>query len=182
VTHPQLILIGGGSRSGKSAFALDAARRLGPRRLFVATAEAGDEEMGERIRLHRQTRGPDFHTMEEPLQIAELLRRQLPYDVAVLDCLTLWLSNLLLAGNDLDAVLRRVDDLVEVLRQRRIHTVIVTNEVGLGLVPETALGRIFRDAAGSAHQRLASIADQVYVGLLGVMLRLKPAPIGGIDL
>lgn len=173
----QIILVGGGSRSGKSTFALAVARRLGSRRLFLATAQPGDEEMRARIQHHRESRGADFQTVEEPLAVAEVFRHVEGHDVVVLDCLTLWLTNLLLAGNDAEAVLRQVEELASVLDRRRAHAVIVTNEVGLGLVPETPLGRTFRDVAGLAHQRLAERADEVYFGVLGVMLRLKPAPI-----
>jgi adenosylcobinamide kinase/adenosylcobinamide-phosphate guanylyltransferase len=177
MTNGRVILVGGGTRSGKSDFALAAARRLGRRRLFVATAQPGDDEMHTRIRRHRETRGTDFQTVEEPLAVAEVFRRMEEHDVVVLDCLTLWLSNLLLRGQEAEAVLRQVDELAEVLDRRPAHAVIVTSEVGLGLVPETPLGRVFRDVAGLAHQRLADMADEVYFGVLGVILRLKPAPI-----
>jgi adenosylcobinamide kinase/adenosylcobinamide-phosphate guanylyltransferase len=177
VTDKQVILVGGGTRSGKSDFALALARRLGDRRLFVATAQPGDNEMRARIRRHRQTRGPAFQTLEEPLAIVELLCGLRDCDVVVLDCLTLWLANLLLRGDDPDAVLRQVEALAGVLDRRQVHAVIVTSEVGLGLVPETPLGRTFRDLTGLAHQRLAGLGDEVYFGVLGVMLRLKPAPV-----
>ena len=177
MSHPHILLIGGGARSGKSAFALARARRLGPRRLFLATAQPGDAEMRDRIRLHQSTRGPDFRTVEEAHAVPEILARITDADVIVLDCLTLWLSNLLLEGMEPSAILRRVDALATALRRQPAHTVLVTNEVGLGLVPETPLGRVFRDVAGLAHQRLASLADEVYFAALGVMLRLKPAPV-----
>jgi adenosylcobinamide kinase/adenosylcobinamide-phosphate guanylyltransferase len=177
IEHRRIILVGGGTRSGKSDFALAVARRLGSGRLFVATAQAGDDEMHARIRRHRETRGAGFQTVEEPLSVAEVLRRVQGHDVVVLDCLTFWLANLLLDGKDAEAVLRQVEELAGVLVQRRTHAVIVTSEVGLGLVPETPLGRTFRDVAGLAHQRLAGLADEVYCGVLGLMLRLKPAPV-----
>jgi adenosylcobinamide kinase/adenosylcobinamide-phosphate guanylyltransferase len=177
VKQHQLILVGGGARSGKSDLALALARRLGRRRLFLATARAGDDEMRDRIDRHRLTRGDDFRTLEEPLAVPEVLRRAADDDVVVLDCLTLWLANLLLEGCEPEAVLRRVDDLADVLRHRPAHAVLVTSEVGLGLVPETPLGRTFRDVAGLAHQRLAALADEVYFGALGLMLRLKPGPV-----
>ena len=173
----RIILIGGGSRCGKSACALATARRLGSRRLFLATAQPGDDEMRARILLHRETRGDDFQTLEEPLAVAEILRDVKEHDVVVLDCLTLWLANLLLAGKDPETILNEVAELAGVLDRRLLHAVIVTNEVGLGLVPETPLGRTFRDVAGLAHQRLAQLADEVYFGVLGIMLRLKPAPV-----
>ena len=173
----KVILIGGGARSGKSAFALTTARRLGNRRLFLATAQAGDAEMRERIGLHRRTRGDDFHTLEEPLAVPEALGRVADADVVVLDCITLWLSNLLLDGRDAAAVLGRINDLTALLPLPSAHVILVTSEVGLGLVPETPLGRLFRDVAGLAHQRFAGLADEVYLGVLGMMLRLKPGPV-----
>jgi len=174
---PHLILVGGGARSGKSDLALALARRLGRRRLFLATAQAGDDEMRERIGRHRRTRGADFRTLEEPLAVPELLRQDSDHDVVVIDCLTLWLANLLVGGQEAESVGRRVAELADVLRQGPAHAVVVTSEVGLGLVPETPLGRTFRDVAGLAHQRLAAQADEVYFGALGVMLRLKPGPV-----
>jgi adenosylcobinamide kinase/adenosylcobinamide-phosphate guanylyltransferase len=133
--------------------------------------------MHARIHRHQETRGADFQTVEVPLAIDQVFQDTANHDVVVLDCLTIWLANLLLDGNNSEAVLRRVEELVCVLDRRQVHTVIVTSEVGLGLVPETPLGRTFRDVAGLAHQRLAGLADEVYFGVLGVMLRLKPAPV-----
>jgi adenosylcobinamide kinase/adenosylcobinamide-phosphate guanylyltransferase len=175
--HRQAILIGGGVRSGKSDFALSLARRLGQRRLFLATAQAGDNEMAERIRRHRHSRGEDFFTIEEPLAIAEAIDRHPDYEVLVLDCLTLWLSNLLLRGCSQEQALQQVDDLLAVLAKRTGHSVIITNEVGMGIVPESVLGRQFRDVAGLAHQRIAKVADEVYLAVLGTILRIKPGPV-----
>lgn len=172
----KLILIGGGVRCGKSDFALSLARQLGHKRLFLATAQAGDDEMVERIRRHRQTRGDDFFTIEEPLALADALERHPDYDVLVLDCLTLWISNLLLQGQSQQEILEHVDELLIVLGKRRGDALIITNEVGMGIVPENALGRQFRDIAGLAHQRIARMADEVYMAMLGIILRIKPAP------
>lgn len=172
---PRVILIGGGTRSGKSDFALSLARRLGRRRLFLASARAGDDEMRQRIDRHRRTRGPDFETIEEPLAVADVIRRG-GGDVLVFDCLTLWLANLLLEGQAPEAILDRVADLTDALAAPPLHVLIVTNEVGMGIVPESELGRTFRDLAGLAHQRLAARADEVYFAVLGTMLRLKPQP------
>ena len=176
MTGGRFILIGGGARSGKSAFALTLARALGSRRLFLATAQAGDEEMAERIRRHRQERGADFVTIEEPLAVPDMLRPHGEFDVVVIDCLTLWLSNLLLADKGADEILSRVEDLLAILKLGQMNAVLITNEVGMGLVPETALGRAFRDLTGLAHQRLSQQADEVYVAILGTMLRIKPEP------
>lgn len=176
MTDGQLILVGGGTRSGKSRYALSLAARLGAQRLFVATGQAKDAEMADRIRKHQLSRGPGFRTLEEPLELAEALTRIADVDVVVIDCLTLWLANLLLEGRTPEAIDDCVRTLSAVLARRQFHAVVVTNEVGLGIVPESSLGRTFRDVAGLAHQQLSQLADEVYFAVLGTMLRLKPQP------
>lgn len=176
----KLILVGGGARSGKSRFALDYARSLGPRRLFVATAEAGDDEMAMRIGRHRHERGSEFVTVEEPLNLGDRLRGATNVDVVVVDCLTLWLSNLLmrdLSAEQPEQIEKQIADLLLVLANRRQHIVVVSNEVGLGVVPESALGRVFRDVCGRAHQRIAGQADEVYLAAMGLVVRLLPDPV-----
>jgi adenosylcobinamide kinase / adenosylcobinamide-phosphate guanylyltransferase len=177
-----LILIGGGARSGKSRFALCYARRLGPSRVFVATAQAFDDEMRARIDRHRQERGvargvEEFATVEAPLDLVGALAAASPGAVVLVDCLTLWLSNLLLADRDDAEVLRAIDELVGGASRRSAPTLLVSNEVGMGLVPETPLGRRFRDLTGIAHQRLAAVAAETYAAVMGVVLRLYPEPI-----
>jgi adenosylcobinamide kinase/adenosylcobinamide-phosphate guanylyltransferase len=181
VTRGSIVLVGGGARSGKSTFAIARARALGARRVFVATAQAFDGEMRDRIDLHRATRGDDFRTFEEPLELPRLLAELDGADVALVDCLTLWLSNLLLRGDPEAVVLARVDELCTAIAARPFHTVLVTNEVGMGIVPEHALARTFRDVAGVAHQRIAQVADEIHVAILGVVLRLRPAPLAVHD-
>jgi len=178
MSQPQLIVVGGGVRSGKSAFALELARGLGERRAFVATAQAFDAEMRERIDRHVEERGRQFETYEEPRELTALLNR-VQADVVVVDCLTLWLSNLLLAspqprGPEIE---REIERFAVALSMRRNHVILVTNEVGMGVVPESALGRLFRDLAGRAHQRVCASADQIYFAALGCMLRLRPDPV-----
>jgi len=172
----RIILVGGGARSGKSRFALALAKRLGDRCLFVATGQAKDDEMHERIRKHQESRGPEFPTLEEPLAVPEALADVKSVDVVLIDCLTLWLANLLLEGKTPEEIEGRLRDLAGVLACRSFHAIVVTNEVGLGIVPESRLGRVFRDIAGSAHQTLARQADEVYFAVLGTLLRLKPQP------
>jgi adenosylcobinamide kinase / adenosylcobinamide-phosphate guanylyltransferase len=173
----RFVFIAGGARSGKSRYALARASALGRRRLFVATAEPFDDEMRERIARHRQERGVAFDTLEEPLALPEAIAADRDHDVIVIDCLTLWLSNLLVRDGDLDVATGRVDALIDALEARHAHIVLVSNEVGMGLVPETPLGRLFRDLAGSAHQRLGAIASEIYLATMGVVLRLAPGPV-----
>ena len=179
---PLFVLVGGGARSGKSRFALERALALGERGahgrgLFLATAEESDDEMRARIARHREERDARWRTLEAPLALALALDDAGAHDVILVDCLTLWLSNLLVRGATIDQVLARVDEVRAALARRRVPVVIVTNEVGLGLVPETPLGRAFRDVSGLAHQRLAADADELHVAVMGVVLRLRPDPV-----
>jgi adenosylcobinamide kinase/adenosylcobinamide-phosphate guanylyltransferase len=177
-TRGRVVLIGGGARSGKSRFALERARSLGTRRIFVATAQAFDDEMRDRIARHQIDRGSDFQTIEEPCDLVGALRSaEGRAEVVLVDCLTLWISNLLLADRDDDAILAEVEALAQYLTRCPQHVVLVTNEVGMGVVPESALGRRFRDLAGSAHQRLVRVADEVHLAAMGMVLRLRPPPI-----
>jgi adenosylcobinamide kinase/adenosylcobinamide-phosphate guanylyltransferase len=164
-----ILLVGGGSRSGKSRYALELARRYGPRRGFLATAQAFDEEMTVRIEKHREERGPDFVTVEEPLELAAAVRRvEGDFDVLVVDCLTLWLSNLMLAEREL-----RFESTLAEIAASPLPCILVTNEVGCGIVPENALARRFRDQAGVLNQQAVARAEEAYWMIFGVPLRLK---------
>jgi adenosylcobinamide kinase/adenosylcobinamide-phosphate guanylyltransferase len=177
-TGARLVLIGGGVRSGKSAFALVRARELGTRRAFIATAIAFDDEMRERAERHREERADAFTTFEAPRDlVAALHEASADHDVIVIDCLTLWLSNLLLDGLDLAAIERHVRTLRAAIATTRVPVIIVTNEVGMGIVPDSKLGRVFRDVAGGAHRTLSADCDELYFALMGQLLRLKPAPL-----
>ena len=175
----RILLLGGGVRSGKSAFALELARRFGNKRAFIATATALDDEMKSRIERHQRERRDEFTTIEEPIDLAAALDALIGYDVAVVDCLTLWLSNLLLNQESVEAILARADAVVRVLQKRRFHTVLVTNEVGMSVHPPTPLGRTFVEIAGFTHQRVARVADEIYLAVLGTALRIKPPPLAG---
>ena len=174
---PRLILIGGGARSGKSRLGLACAHALGNRRLFIATAERSDDEMRDRIARHRAERGTTFDTLEEPRALPEALAADRDHDVILVECLTIWISNLLVGGTTEGGVEERVGALMAALAARRSHVVIVSNEVGMGLIPETPLGRVFRDLTGRAHQRIAAVADELYLAAMGVLLRLRPGPV-----
>ncbi|WP_201319239.1 bifunctional adenosylcobinamide kinase/adenosylcobinamide-phosphate guanylyltransferase [Paenibacillus sp. EPM92] len=173
------VLVTGGARSGKSSFAERYAATLAPEGLYVATAHAYDEEMKARIGLHRQEReerGFSWTTAEAPYALAETLR-QADAPVVLVDCLTLWLSNWLLrfeGHNARDRLLEgKIGELVEAFRELERPVVLVTNEVGSGLVPENKLGRLFRDLSGRMNQRLAREADQVFLVTAGIAVELK---------
>jgi adenosylcobinamide kinase/adenosylcobinamide-phosphate guanylyltransferase len=174
----KIALIGGGVRSGKSSFAVRLAATLGERRTFVATARASDAEMAARIARHQDDRAGTFATVETGAALADTLARVTDAEVVVVDCLTLWLAGMLVAETGMDAILAEVDRAVAVLAERRFHAVLVTNEVGMSVHPETALGRSFVELTGFAHQRFARIADDVYLAVLGTVVRLEPVRIG----
>ena len=167
-----LALVGGGARSGKSRHALQLARQCGSRLAFCATAAPGDEEMSERIALHRRERGPEFTTFEEPLAVASLLEAQARrFDAIVVDCLTLWLSNLMFSQPA--AIEEECNRLVKAASAAPARVVLVTNEVGCGIVPDNALAREFRDRAGKLNQQAAAAAAEVYWMVFGVPLKVK---------
>jgi adenosylcobinamide kinase/adenosylcobinamide-phosphate guanylyltransferase len=174
----KLVLVGGGARSGKSRYALALAESLGPNRTFIATAQAMDDEMRARIERHQRERAlRSFRTVECPLALPETIAAQADTDVILVDCLTLWITNLLAEELTDDAILARVDALVASATNAGIPVIVVSNEVGLGLVAMNELGRRFQDLTGWAHQRLAAAASEIYFAALGCMMCLKPAPL-----
>lgn len=169
----RVTLITGGARSGKSRFALELC--AGRRHLvFVATAEPCDEEMRARIEKHRRERGESFFTVEEPLDLAGALGSLSPdTEIAVVDCLTVWLGNLFHRRGATDESYPETDDFLKVLTAPPCELVLVTNEVGAGLVPAESAGRCFRDAAGRLNQGVADAADEVIAMVCGLPLWLK---------
>ncbi|HMA75319.1 MAG TPA: bifunctional adenosylcobinamide kinase/adenosylcobinamide-phosphate guanylyltransferase [Xanthobacteraceae bacterium] len=171
-TMPQLTLVLGGARSGKSRYAENLITACPPPWIFVATAEPGDAEMAERIALHRRRRGHDWQTVEAPHELTAVLAT-LEADTSVLvDCLTLWLSNRMLADIDVEAEIARLD---AALNGRRGPVVLVSNEVGFGIVPDNLLARRFRDLQGLLNQRLAARADRVVLMVAGLPVVVKEA-------
>ena len=165
---PQLTLVLGGVRSGKSRYAEGLVTRLPPPWVYVATAQAFDDEMRARIAEHRERRAAGWRTVEAPLALAAALQETGDAPVLV-DCLTLWLSNLMLGDADLAAAEAALDAALD----RAAPTVLVSNEVGLGIVPDNALARRFRDQAGRLHQNFAARADRVVFMVAGLPLFVK---------
>lgn len=165
----RLVLVLGGARSGKSSHAESLICGRPAPWLYIATAQALDDEMRQRIDLHRQRRDRGWETIEAPVRLAEAVAGAGGQPLLI-DCLTLWLTNHLLAGSDLDAESARLD---ATLARRRGLTVVVANEVGLGIVPDNPLARRFRDAAGRLNQRLAAIADEVVLMVAGLPMKVK---------
>lgn len=181
------ILITGGARSGKSRYAQELALKLGKSVLFVATAEAGDEEMRRRIEEHRRTRPVDWYTLEVTTNVgSEILKQIGQAQVVIVDCITLLINNLLghhadEASENIDAasfekaVIGEIGELIDCMNRVDASFIVVTNEVGTGLVPANRLGRLYRDLLGKANQLLAERADEVYLMVAGLPVRIKPA-------
>ncbi len=169
----EVVLITGGARSGKSKYAEKCAISKGTRLFYLATGEARDEEMAQRIAEHRKRRGKNWMTVEEPMEVSKELRLQKgKIDCAVIDCLTLWISNLLIQQGE-EAVYRAVDVFINDLPNFDFHVFLVTNEVGWGIVPDNPLARQFRDLTGWSNQRMAKVAKEVVLMVAGIPFPLK---------
>ena len=176
---PNTTLIIGGCRSGKSRHALLLGEKnAGRRNLFVATAQAHDAEMKTRIELHKQDRGERWQTVEAPLEIVDAIRRQGPgTDIMLIDCLTLWTSNLMMVHKDDDeAVVAEMERLRQVILVPPCPIILVTNEVGAGIVPENPLARRYRDLAGWCNQKIANACTTVIWMVAGIPATIKPGP------
>lgn len=171
----RIVLVTGGARSGKSSFALEEALRHSGKRVFIATALALDDEMKDRIRKHQAERGEDFATIEEPLDLTSRLDSLgEDVEVVVVDCLPVWLGNLFHKwGNNEEGVKRQIERFCEVLPATNIQLILVTNEVGFGIVPENELARHYRDMLGFLNHKIAEQADKVYCCICGIPLCIK---------
>lgn len=170
----KVIFVTGGCRSGKSRYAESLCTAVEGPRAYIATAEIFDEEMRERVRLHREQRGDAFHTIEAPIDLAAALR-SVPAGttVVMVDCLTVWMGNLMHHLPDFDEDCSAILDFLQALREVSCQVVLVSNELGMGIVPESAMGRRFRDVAGRLNQRVAAIADEAYFTVSGLPMKLK---------
>jgi adenosylcobinamide kinase/adenosylcobinamide-phosphate guanylyltransferase len=164
------ILITGGARSGKSTLAERMTLALGPSAVYIATAEAHDAEMADRIALHQARRGTEWRTIAEPTDLCGALAQSDGQEPRLVDCLTLWLSNLMLSGRDLQA---ETDRLLTTLAAQSAPVIFVTNEVGAGIVPDNKLARDYRDASGILNQRVAEACDELWLCVAGHPIKVK---------
>jgi adenosylcobinamide kinase / adenosylcobinamide-phosphate guanylyltransferase len=171
-----ITLVIGGCKSGKSRYALTAADAVsGTRKIFVATSVPRDAEMQKRVQSHQAERGRDWQTIEEPVKIHETIEAvAASSDVILVDCLTLWLSNMMAANMDDNGIQTRLDQTVLALSRARCPVFLVTNEVGYGIVPDNRLARRFRDLAGQVNQLMAKAADRVVLTVAGIAMPVKP--------
>ena len=167
------ILVTGGARSGKSSFAEKRTKQLGSSLIYIATSEIIDSEMEKRVAEHQARRGSEWQTLHAPLKLAEALSETDGKGPCLVDCLTIWLNNLIFHNEDTVVATK---ELIKVLEQRSDPVVLVTNEVGSGIVPENALARRFRDEAGRMNQIISQVADEVYLSVSGIPLQIKPNP------
>ena len=167
------VLIIGGARSGKSRFALSLAERFSLRTM-IATLEPKDEEMKYRIKVHKRQRGKGWRVIEEPVMPAQALKRALAKsDCVLVDCITLWITNLLLSGKGEREIIAELEKLCKIISRPRAFVIVVSNEVGLGIVPADPVTRLFRDLQGKANQMLAASAKEVYLMTAGIALKIK---------
>lgn len=167
------ILVTGGARSGKSSFAEKRTKQLGSSLVYIATSEIIDSEIEKRVAEHQARRGSEWQTLHAPLKLTEALFETDGKGPCLVDCLTIWLNNLIFHNEDTVVATK---ELIKVLEQRSDPVVFVTNEVGSGIVPENALARRFRDEAGRMNQIISQVADEVYVSISGIPLQIKPNP------
>jgi len=174
--NKKIIFITGGARSGKSQFAQAIAQNFSGPKVYLATAQALDEEMAIRIRRHRENRPPDWQTLEEPWGIARVIEEKGGlFSLILLDCVTLWISNLMMAGWSEEKILEEADRLLRICRRTECSLILVGNEVGMGIVPDNPSARNFRDLSGLIQQKIAGEADEVYFMVSGLPVKIKGA-------
>ncbi|MEW6616784.1 MAG: bifunctional adenosylcobinamide kinase/adenosylcobinamide-phosphate guanylyltransferase [Thermodesulfobacteriota bacterium] len=171
----EIIFVTGGARSGKSTFAYNLANSISSPRAYIATAEPLDDEMKERIKRHQEERGRGWDTIEEPIDLPGIFSGiRGKYTVVLVDCITLWVSNLLhLYKNDEKNVMDDVEKLIGVCKKIDSRLIVVSNEVGMGIVPENRMARLFRDISGKTNQMLANMAGSVYFIISGLPVKIK---------
>jgi adenosylcobinamide kinase/adenosylcobinamide-phosphate guanylyltransferase len=172
--NKKIIFITGGARSGKSQYAQELASKFPGPKIYLATAQPLDEEMAERILRHKKSRPGDWQTLEEPFRVAEAIRKNGDHSsLILLDCLTLWISNLMMADWSEEKILAEADRLLQACQVVKCSLVIVGNEVGMGIVPDNLQARIFRDLSGLIQQKIARKADEVYFMVCGLPQKIK---------
>jgi adenosylcobinamide kinase/adenosylcobinamide-phosphate guanylyltransferase len=175
----KIILVTGGARSGKSRFAEQYARNLGNKLAYIATAQVLDEEMADRVKLHQGRRSENWHTFEAAFAAEQAIQAAADFPVVLFDCLTIYTANLLLAEQSTDiearreSVLQQADLVIKAAQASKSTIIFVANEVGMGIVPDNALSREYRDLAGWINQKVAVVSDEVYLVICGLAVEIK---------
>ena len=172
----KIIFITGGARSGKSKLALKLAKKFGKNVVFLATALPKDKEMAKRIKIHRKKRPEDWKTVVEDKNLLKVIKEEIKESfcrLLIIDCLTLFISNLLLSDEGEEEILKQIKEIMKLLQKAKYTTIIVSNEVGSGIVPPNKLARKFRDVAGLANQVVAKEVDEVYLVVAGIPIKIK---------
>lgn len=170
----KITFITGGVRSGKSKLATDLAKKAGGKIAFIATCTPFDTEMKDRVKLHRASRPKSWKTIEEPLNLSAALKKLPPKTASVvIDCLTIYITNLVLAGKNEPEILKNIENTMKIMKKSCFSAILVSNEVGMGIVPDNELARLFRDIAGKANQLAAALSDEAYFMVSGLPMKIK---------
>jgi len=169
----KIVFITGSVRSGKSNFAVELIKKSRKQAVFIATCKPADEEMKKRVKRHIRSRPRTWRTVEEGVHLAAVIKKLKKNEAAVVDCLTLWISNLLLAGLSEREISKKVKEFIAALKVTTSLVAIVSNEVGWGIVPDNELSRVFRDVVGLTHQQISKVSDEVYLLVSGIPLKIK---------
>ena len=169
----KIVFITGPVRSGKSNFAVKLAKKWGKKVIFLATCRPADNEMRKRIKKHKKSRPGEWKVIEENIDISPVIKNTGKDKLVIIDCITLWLSNLLLSGLKEKKITKKINEFLLMLKKTKSSIVIVSNEVGWGIVPDNELSRIFRDIIGIAHQKISEVSHEVYLLVSGIALKIK---------
>jgi adenosylcobinamide kinase/adenosylcobinamide-phosphate guanylyltransferase len=169
----KIIFITGSVRSGKSNFAVKFAKSSKKKVVFLATCRPLDDEMKKRVKKHRKTRPKTWKTIEEHMDIASIIKKLEKNEIILIDCLTLWISNLLLSRFSEREIFKKIKEFIMTVKEANCSIIMVSNEVGWGIVPDNKLSRLFRDIAGTLHQKIAKVCDEVYLTVAGIPIEIK---------
>ena len=169
----KIVFITGSVRSGKSDFAVKLAKQWGKDVIFLATCKPADNEMRKRVKKHKKSRPGEWKVIEENIDISSVIKNTKKDKLVIIDCITLWVSSLLLSGLKEKKIIEKINEFTDTLKKTKLPLVIVSNEVGWGIVPDNEISRIFRDIIGIAHQKISKVSQEVYLLVSGIALKIK---------
>ena len=169
----KIVFITGPVRSGKSNFAVKLAKQWGKEVVFLATCRPADNEMHKRVKKHKKNRPKEWKIIEEEIDISSIIKNYRKDSLIIIDCITLWISNLLLSGLKEKKIMKKINEFIDMLKKAKSSIIIVSNEVGWGIVPDNELARFFRDIIGIVHQKISKLSDEAYLVISGITLKIK---------